>query len=323
MTSTLYAALRHLSRGEFVSGAAIAQALGCSRATVHNALQAAAELGVKVHAVQGRGYRLAQPMDWLAVESLSAALSARGMALRFFERLDSTNTHLLEAARAGAEHRTVVLAEWQTRGRGRRGRKWQTGLGDSLTFSLLWRSLRPAAELSGLSLAVGVVLSMRLRRMGLARAQVKWPNDIVVAGEKLAGVLIELSGEALGPSAAVIGVGINLRGGAALGASLGQPITDLGSHLQAVDRNALFLDLVRGLDEGLARFEQEGFAAFHQDWNAAHAFHDRPVDILTIQGECISGVAMGVDGQGALLLRTRTGVRRFHSGEVSLRGAGA
>lgn len=323
MTTSVHAVLRHLSHDEFVSGAAIARSLGCSRATVHNALQAAAELGVQIHAVQGRGYRLAQPMDWLAPARLTEALAATGMTLRFFERLDSTNTYLLEAARNGASHRTVALAEWQTRGRGRRGRSWQTGSGDSLTFSLLWRSQRPVAELSGLSLAVGLMLTRVLWRLGLSQAQVKWPNDIVVQGAKLAGILIELSGDMLGPSAAVIGVGINLAGSRALGESLGLPITDLRRHLESVDRNALFLELVQALDQGLTRFEEVGFAAFQQAWNEAHAHRNQEVDILTGQAGPISGLALGVDAQGALLLQTPAGLQRFHAGEVSLRGRAA
>jgi BirA family biotin operon repressor/biotin-[acetyl-CoA-carboxylase] ligase len=227
----------------------------------------------------------------------------------------------VEEARGGAPHRTVALAEWQTRGRGRRGRSWQANLGNSLAFSLLWRSGRPAAELSGLSLAVGAVLAGALQRMGLEGARVKWPNDILVEKQKLAGVLIELSGDVLGPSAAVIGLGINLRGGEALTRALGQPITDLCRHLGHVERNEVFLNLLHALDDGLERFEREGFAPFREDWEARHAYRRQPVVLLTGQGERVIGQALGVDELGALLLRTPEGIRRFHSGEVSLRGA--
>ena len=322
MTPLLLDVLRRLSQEEFLSGEAIACQLGCSRATVHNAVQEANSLGVAVHAVQGRGYRLVEPLSWLNPERLSELLESRGFRFCHFERLASTNAFLLAEAQDGAPHRTVVTAEWQTQGRGRRGRSWLAGLGNGLAFSLLWRSGRPAAELSGLSLAVGTVLVGALHRLGLVQARVKWPNDLVVEGKKLAGVLIELSGDMLGPSAAVIGVGINFRGGDALTQTVGQPVADLSMYLGQVDRNEVFLALLKALDEGLNRFEREGFAAFHQDWESCHAYRDRAVEILTGQGERITGQTTGVDEQGALLLETPNGIRRFHSGEVSLRGVG-
>lgn len=312
--------LRLLSHQDFVSGEQIARSLGCSRATIHNAIQAANEVGVVVHAVQGRGYRLAGPLDWLKPTSFTERLEAAGFHFHYFDRLPSTNTYLLDESRKGAPHRTVALAEWQTQGRGRRGRTWLAPLGNGLAFSLLWRSGRPAAELSGLSLAVGVALVGGLQHLGLMQARVKWPNDVVVRGAKLAGVLIELSGDMLGPSAAVIGVGINLQGGDELSQSVGQPVTDLSSQLGRVNRNEVFVALLTALDEGLARFEHEGFAAFREEWNLCHAYGERAVDVLTGQGERITGVAKGVDEMGALLLDTRDGLRRFHSGEVSLRG---
>lgn len=323
MDSMMYAVLRRLGHETFTSGEVVAGQLGCSRATVHNALREASGAGIVVHAVQGRGYRLAEPIDWLVPDRLQAELQARGMQFHFFDSTVSTNTFLLEAARGGEPHRTVAVTEWQTGGRGRRGRSWQADLGSSLAFSYLWRSARPVAELSGLSLAVGVVLVEALQRLGLEKAKVKWPNDIVVENQKLAGVLIEMSGDVLGPSAAVIGVGINVRGGEGLTRDLGRPVTDLSRHLEGVGRNELFLDLVRAIDEGLELFEREGFGVFQDAWNACHAHHGRKVDILTGQGGRIPGVAMGVDEQGALLLQTPAGVRRFHSGEVSLRSAGA
>jgi BirA family biotin operon repressor/biotin-[acetyl-CoA-carboxylase] ligase len=177
--------------------------------------------------------------------------------------------------------------------------------------------------LSGLSLAIGAVIVSALQGLGLVQARVKWPNDIVLEGEKtpkLAGVLIELSGDMLGPSAAVIGVGINFRGGDVLTRALGQPVTDLFATLGPLDRNEVFLTLLAALDAGLERFEQEGFAAFHAQWDACHVHQGREVSVLTGQGGCISGQALGVDEYGALLLKTPAGVRRFHSGEVSLRG---
>lgn len=315
--------LRELSHLQFVSGEAVARRLGCSRATVSNAIRAAAQAGLPVHAVHGRGYRLARPVSWLDPVALRATFARRGIEFRFFDQLASTNAHLLAWAQEGAPHRALVCAEWQSRGRGRRGREWHAGLGGALTFSLLWRSPRAASRLAGLSLAVGVILTRVLRDMGLAAAMVKWPNDIQVGEGKLAGVLIELAGDVLGPSSAVIGVGINAHGGDELSHRLGREISDLGAHLGPRDRNALLLAATDALDEGLARFEAEGFAAFRDEWQACHAHQGRLVELLQADGAIIAGRALGVDEQGALLLEMDGATRAFHSGELSLRAAGA
>jgi BirA family biotin operon repressor/biotin-[acetyl-CoA-carboxylase] ligase len=177
--------------------------------------------------------------------------------LQHFDQIASTNAQMLDwAARDAPERapqRALICAEWQSQGRGRRGRDWYAGLGGGLMFSFLWRSTRPAAQLSGLSLAVGVALVEGLREFGLAGARVKWPNDIQVAGAKLAGVLIELASDklasdVLAPSTAVIGIGLNVSGGESLSQRVGQPVTDLSAHLSAhlghVDRNQLLLCLV-------------------------------------------------------------------------------
>jgi len=324
--------LRQLSHDQFFSGEVIAQRLNCSRGTVHNAIRAAQDAGFSVHAVHGRGYRLTAPVSWLDADRLHHEFDQRGIQLKYVDQIPSTNAWMLDwAARDPPEraaHRALVCAEWQSKGRGRRGRDWHTDLGGGLMFSFLWRSTRPAAQLSGLSLAVGVALVEGLREFGLAGAQVKWPNDIQIAGAKLAGVLIELASDklasdVLAPSTAVIGVGINVSGGEALSKRVGQPVTDLSAHLSSplgyVDRNDLLLRLVSTLDAALTLFEREGFAAFHAAWHACHAHQARPVSLQIGQGELITGIALGVDAQGALQVETANGVQTFHSGEVSLR----
>ena len=323
MSPQLLGVLRLLSNETFLSGEVLARRLNCSRATVNNLIHEAVEEGVLIHAVHGRGYRLASPMSWFDFERLRESMAAWGMAFHGFEHLASTNTHLLDWALSGAPHRAVVTTEWQSEGRGRRGRTWHASLGSGLMFSLLWRSGRPAAELSGLSLAVGVVLVRTLRAMGLERAMVKWPNDIQVDGAKLAGVLIELAGDMLGPSTAIIGVGVNVQGGNGLSDVTGQPVTDLQRYLGPVERNNLLIELVAAMDAGLALFEERGFSCFREEWQAYHAHQNMNVLIHSGHGEPIHGRARGVDEQGALLLDTAMGLQRFHSGEVSLRAVEA
>ena len=153
--------------------------------------------------------------------------------LELHDALESTNSYLMKKASqqvlALAPHATCVVAELQTAGKGRRGRSWQAGLGASLTFSLLWRFQSGASALSGLSLAVGVALIRALHSLGIHQARLKWPNDVLVANgrgpEKLAGILIELQGDMDGPSAAVIGVGVNLNLPEEIRRQIDQPAT--------------------------------------------------------------------------------------------------
>lgn len=279
-------------------------------------------MGLRIQSVRGRGYRLAWPVSWLDADVFAGPLAVLGVKTHLAASLESTNAHLMALAHAGESHKTLVVTEWQERGRGRRGRAWLAGLGGGLTFSLLWRFNRPASELSGLSLVVGATLARLLRELGLARAGVKWPNDILVDEAKLAGVLIELAGDMLGPSAAIIGIGVNVLGTDSLRGQIDQRVTDLAEHLPAtaLDRNVLLREMVTRLDQDLGRFDALGFAPFRAEWEALHAHQNQAVHVLTGQGGRVEGEAVGVDESGAFLLSTDRGVQRFHSAEVSVRG---
>lgn len=320
MLPLTFSVLRRLSHEEFRSGEAIAGELGVSRASVCNALGNVQQLGVEVHRVRGRGYRLAQPLDWIDPQALAARLAGR-FSLSVRDVLESTNSTLaLEAAR-GAPHRSCLVAELQTAGRGRRGRRWESALGGSLTFSLLWRFPHGVAQLSGLSLAVGLALQRALVALGLGDTALKWPNDLLHGHRKLGGILVELQGDALGPTAAVIGVGINVRLGA-VRERIDQAVTDLATlQPELPSRTELLASLLGHLDEVLSQFEAAGFAPLREDWQAAHAYHDRPVALLLPSGARVEGVVAGVAEDGALLLRTGRGMERFASGEISLRPA--
>lgn len=314
--------LQQLSHRQFRSGAEIARQLGVSRASVHNALAEARALGVETFGVQGRGYRLAEPLLWLDATHLHTQMVARGWLLDFASQRESTNRDLLAATRLGAMHRQVTLCEWQSAGRGRRGRGWQALPGGGLLFSLLWRFSRPVSALSGLSLAVGVALAEGLRAQGVTGIGLKWPNDLLWDGRKLGGILIELEGDMLGPGNAVIGIGLNVRLPEALRAGIDQPVADLFEALGAVDRNALLLGLLDALEAALSDFERAGFAPVQPRWQALHAWQDQPANVFMGTGEVLAGVLRGVDTQGALLLEHGGEIKPLHSGEVSVRRAG-
>jgi len=222
---------------------------------------------------------------------------------------------------SAAKHATCVVANLQTSGRGRRGRSWQAGLGASLTFSLLWRFQCGAAALSGLSLAAGVALMRSLHELGVTSSQLKWPNDVLVRREKLAGILIELQGDMEGPSTAVIGMGINLSLPASLKQQIDQPVTDLATAADGtIDPNHLLGILLKHLADVLAEFEKTGFSQLRSEWSAHHAYHNQNVRMLMPDGREIHGIVQGITDDGSLLVETAEGVQRFISGEISLRG---
>jgi BirA family biotin operon repressor/biotin-[acetyl-CoA-carboxylase] ligase len=191
-----------------------------------------------------------------------------------------------------------------------------------LTFSLRWRSESSMAALAGLSLAVGVAVVRTLRDAGFDGVGLKWPNDLQYCGKKLGGILVEVGGDALGPCHAVIGVGLNLRLDARLGARIDQPWTDLAG-LRAgplPDRNRLAARMLVRLMEMLDTFSLHGFAAFADDFAACDVLRGKAVQLHGGVGER-EGIADGVDRHGALRVRTRAGERIVDSGEVSLRAA--
>jgi BirA family biotin operon repressor/biotin-[acetyl-CoA-carboxylase] ligase len=314
--------LRLLQNGEFQSGEAVGKALGITRGSVSNALADIDEFGLTVHKVRGRGYRLVTPVQWLSRDAIFEHL---GRQVRFdieiVDETGSTNTALLERATRGAPSGTVLVAELQTRGRGRRGRDWHSGLGGALTFSVLWRFEQGAGFLSGLSLAVGIALARVLRRHGAEDAMLKWPNDVLWRYLKLAGILIELAGDAMGPTVAVIGVGINLRLPEAVKARIDQPVVDLVKIGIEVDRNRLFAEFLVELDVVLRRFSGDGFAPFRHEWNRMHAYQDRMVFLRMPDKTELQGKVEGVAEDGALMIKTRSGMRKFYGGELSLRPA--
>jgi BirA family biotin operon repressor/biotin-[acetyl-CoA-carboxylase] ligase len=232
----------------------------------------------------------------------------------------STNTVLLHKAALGAPHASVLAAEYQTQGKGRRGRSWETTLGGALTFSLLWRFNHGIAQLGGLSLAVAVALIRAMRDIGLHEAAVKWPNDLIHRYRKVAGILIELQGEALGPAAAVIGVGVNLRLSEAARQRIDQAVTDMQSVLGAAPpRNELLAKLLLHMEAVLRQYEEQGFAALRDEWQRAHAYEGRTVALALPSGVRETGEVRGVAEDGALLVHTSGGLRRFAAGEISLR----
>jgi BirA family transcriptional regulator, biotin operon repressor / biotin---[acetyl-CoA-carboxylase] ligase len=317
---------QRLDDRDFRSGEALAAELHVTRAAVWKAVEQLRELGVTLDAQTNKGYRLAPGMSALDADRIEArlppAVRQRIEALRVEWSLESTNTKLLESLPPAAGSAAVVLAEHQTGGRGRRGRSWIAPPGGAICLSLGWQYRDLPADLSALSLVVGLMTVIALDELGIRGVRLKWPNDLVTARGKLGGILIEMRAEAGGPVHLVIGIGLNVvlddSVRAAVNAS-GNVADDLKAHGQPVpDRNAVVAALLARLVPALEEFPRSGLAPHLERWNEHDALKDCEVRVENL-GEVTRGLARGVDAHGALLLETPGGVSRFISGEVSVR----
>jgi len=317
---------QRLDDRSFQSGETLAADLSVTRAAVWKAVEQLRELGVSLDASTNKGYRLGAGVSALSAPRIEALLPAdvraRIEALLVDWTLESTNTKLLEALPPAANCAAVVLAEHQTGGRGRRGRGWVAPPGGAICLSLGWQYADMPADLSALSLVVGLCVVNALRELAVGPVQLKWPNDLVTVQGKLGGILIEMRAEAGGPVHVVVGIGLNvLLDDAARDAvkATGNIADDIRAHRTPVpDRNAIVAALLTRLVPALDGFPRHGLAPHLADWHQCDALFDREVRIENA-GEISRGMARGVDSHGALLVETPAGVQRFISGEVTVR----
>lgn len=316
-----------LADGEFHSGEQLAGSLGVTRSAVWKAVGSLRELGATLHAVRNRGYRLRSGSDALDAERiiglLPVAVRARVRSIETAWTVDSTNSVLLARSNPPVGICEIFLAEYQTAGRGRRGRPWVAPPGGSICLSLSWTFREVPLELGALGLAIGVCELRMLRELGLEPA-LKWPNDVLIEGRKLGGILIEVRAESDGPACVIIGIGLNVALGAALLQRIGEnangvtPIDLVTGGLRQPSRNALAAALVSEVVPALVAFEKDGLRPFVEEWRAADALRGRQVDVHTIEGVA-RGLARGIDLHGALVVETPHGVKRFISGDVTVR----
>ena len=315
-----------LADGQFHSGEQLAETLGVSRAAVWKAVESLRELGATLHAVRNRGYRLRSGSDALDSKLIVGFVPptdrARVRSVETAWTVDSTNSVLLARPNPPYGGCDVLLAEYQTAGRGRRGRAWLAPPGGSICQSLAWAFREVPQDLGALGLVIGVCALRALRELGLEDARLKWPNDIVIDHKKLGGILIELRAESAGPASVVIGIGLNVALGAKVLQAVGEtgvsPIDLVSAGLTHPSRNALAAGLVTQIVRGLLLFEKEGLKPFAEEWRSADALRGRQIDVHTMEGVA-RGLARGIDLHGALVVETPNGVRRFISGDVTVR----
>lgn len=315
-----------LTDGGFHSGEALARVLGVSRSAVWKHIQGLTHWGLDVFAVRGRGYSLAHNIRLLDHQDILSKMPpvARGQMrrLELFPVIDSTNGYLLDAAKRGCETGYVCLAESQTQGRGRRGKPWVSPFGRNLYMSVLWRFAQPPSSLGGLGLVVGVAVAEALSAAGGKDIGLKWPNDLYWKDRKLGGILLEMFGEAGGPSAVVLGVGVNVLGmiGESMTPGIDQPWSDFATAAceSSPCRNTLAALILSEIFTALSVFECRGLAPFVPRWNALDVLKGREVDVH-LPSSTVCGVADGIDGNGALRVLTGGQWKKFVSGELSVR----
>ncbi|HEY2395798.1 MAG TPA: biotin--[acetyl-CoA-carboxylase] ligase [Rudaea sp.] len=316
--------LDQLCADSTVSGSTLAARLGVTRAAIWKQVEALRDAGAPIEAAAGRGYRLSWPIEWLDATSIAAELDPaqhrRVGDIAVHWQVDSTSSKLLRRAALDSGDLLACCAESQSAGRGRRGRQWRSPLGGNLYFSLLKRFDHGMGASSGLSLAVGIAVVDALADCGVSGVGLKWPNDVLARGRKLAGVLIELGGEFLGPCHAVIGIGINLRLPAPVAAAIDQPAIDIATLTGAEppSRNRLAGRLLARLVETLDRFGSAGFAVFRDEY-ARHDLLAGQLIRVHDAGGALDGTGAGVDERGALRVRHAGGVRLCDSADVSVR----
>lgn len=303
-----------LSSEQFVSGEELASKLGISRAAISKHIDVLETYGVSIYSVKGRGYKLAHPIS--LIDSTRLVRSIEGRCF-YFDEISSTNGFMLGHS-GELKSGDVCIAEYQSAGRGRRGRTWVSPYGHHLYFSQFWSFPQGIAQAMGLSLVVACALVEVFRSYNVKDIGVKWPNDIYLNHKKLAGVLIEMSGQADGECQLIIGIGVNMSMSEEQAKEIDQPWSDLSTLDRMPDKTDLVIALQKQLKRDLQLFEREGLMAFKARWQVADLFYGK--DIRLFMGENhVDGICRGVDEQGAVLLETADGIKAFIGGEISLR----
>ena len=317
--------IKSLAAGQFVSGQLLGEQLGISRTAIAKHIKALTDIGLDIYSVTGKGYKLAQPMTLLEKEKITSLIDTPHGKLHdlplveVHNIIDSTNDYLMRRLPNQVTTGQVCLAEYQSAGRGRRGRQWISPFGSQIYLSMYWYLEQGLSAAMGLSLVTALAVSDAIKAHSNVQVQLKWPNDIYLDGVKLAGILIDLEGQALEPSHCVIGIGLNLHMPEEAGKLIEQKWTDLKSHSKVeIDRNALSAQLISCLRQRLNQYQQVGLTSMLDEWHTHDAFLNKRVKLIT--GERVTqGICRGVNNQGALLLEVNGQIKPVYGGEVSLR----
>jgi len=322
--------LKLLADGQVHSGEELARSLGLSRAAVWKQIRQLDNLQLSVHGQAGQGYQLERPIEFLSRQAIAHALDPvvrdAMEELHVLWATESTSDYLAQQSLPVPSQFQACVAEYQSAGRGRRGRQWFAPFGDGICLSLSYSFASSPPSLAALGLAVGVGMLRALRLCGATDIKLKWPNDIMAAGEKLSGILLDVQGEASGPLRVICGVGINYY----LSDDVAQKILAAGGIRPAAlksdtesgvpGRSLVVARVMEEIYRVLTEFERTGFAAFADEWQSADFLAGKQVTVATDSGTVV-GVATGLADDGALQISTDQGISHLHSGDVSVRAS--
>ncbi|MCG8378212.1 MAG: biotin--[acetyl-CoA-carboxylase] ligase [Proteobacteria bacterium] len=312
-----------ISDGIFHSGEELARQLNISRAAIWKSIKQLRSLGVPIEAVRGKGYRLSRQIELLSRDKINNKMSARGRRLckklEILFNTESTNSYLNDQLNIEPVHGHIVLAEYQSKGKGRRGNKWFSPLGSGFYMSIGWQFDLFTESTSLLSLYIGIAIVRALKTIGLGNVELKWPNDIVINHKKIGGVLLDMRGEANGPVTTIIGVGVNYDYPESIADKIEQDITDICSNIQKkVSRNDVAAILLSNILEILDHVSNEDTEGLMQEWCEYDCLKGKPAK-LYFQDSVVEGIVEGVDDLGSLIMNINGTLQRFTSGELSLR----
>ncbi len=313
-----------LDNNRYCSGQALVQRFNVTRATIHNCIAKIESLGISVELIRGLGYRLMQPVDLLNHAEIQSKLSSQAANkladIQCLQEVDSTNRYAGELELPQPGEFSLVLAEMQTAGKGRRGRQWVSPYAANVYLSVLWPLQRPLHEAGILSPMLAISMLTALGQLDVSGLSLKWPNDIYCHNKKLAGLLIESSGEINGGCKMIIGMGVNVLMSQFENVNIDQQWTDMYSYTQdwQHSRNDVVAKLVDSTVSTLIQFENNTFEGLVEIWSQWDLMKDKHVELHS--GQFVqAGVARGIDSDGCLLLETSKGVEKISVGDISLR----
>lgn len=306
-----------LADGNIHSGEQLGESLGMTRAGINKHIQTLRSWGIDIQTVAGKGYQLDAPMNLLNADSVNKNIN--GEPASVIPVIDSTNQYLIQRI-SELKSGDVCIAEYQSAGRGRRGRQWISPFGRNLYLSMYWKLDQGPAAAIGLSLVVGVIMAEVLQKLGADGVKVKWPNDLYLNDKKLSGILVELTGKTGDVAHIVTGIGINIAMSKNQNEAINQQWINSEQVGIKIDRNELACEITNALREAFVQFEKQGLSVFIERWKRLDNFMDRRVKLIIGEKE-IFGIAKGINDQGALLLEQDGKIIPYIGGEISLRSA--
>ncbi len=312
-----------LADGEFHSGQQLASAMNVSRTAIWKHLDNLRSKGVEIEAIKGKGYRLSSPIEMLdrqvIITNLNSDAADQLQDLQLHYQLDSTSRLLSSRTASQSIHASVVMAEYQTDGKGRGNNQWLTAPAAGLCISIGWHFDSTPKTLTALSLATGVVLAECLTASGSVPVRLKWPNDLVYDGAKLGGILIESRGQLAGAVDVIIGIGLNIRMPSALATKITQRVTDLSQVFgYTPSRNQLAANIISSMFSMLENYAVLGFETRIDKWRQLDITRGSNAILHRVGGD-VSGRVVDIDENGFLIMAVNGKLARFSSGDLSIR----